>query len=168
MFHVLKKDFMGCGVATAAMMSQMSYEEAVESFGHPSVAKLRDARRLRKFLETLTETKWVSGFHLWPYPLKNLSLPEWPLALFIQNSQWFPRFGQWIVVRGKLIYDPAFPKPLLRRVYPLRNWFVNHILKPKQPAQLRKIVLQRRFERVLEELSDQIGDLKKSTRILVG
>jgi hypothetical protein len=158
MIHVPKEDFWGCAIATAAMMSQMTYEEAAESRGKASPAALRRAHKLRKFLETLTETKWVIGFHLWPHPLKNLSPPEWPVALFIQESQWFPRFGQWIAVRGKLIYDSAYPKSLVLTEYPLRNWFVRHTIKPKQPAQMKKSVLQRRFERVLEELSDQIAD----------
>jgi hypothetical protein len=160
MFHVPKKNFMGCAIATAAMMSQMSYEEVAAKCGGASPADLRWAKKLRKLLEVVTETKWVIGFHLWPFPVKSLSWPEWPVALFIQDSQWWCRFGQWIVVKGGLIYDPAYPKTLPMREYPLRNWFVNHLIKPKQPAQLRKIGQQRRFERVLEELSDQVADLK--------
>ncbi len=58
MNHIPKKEWMGCAVATAAMLADLSYDEVRAHWPDLNDAQMRWPRDLCALLESVTETSW--------------------------------------------------------------------------------------------------------------
>jgi hypothetical protein len=157
MFHVPKEDEMGCAVATAAMIAGLTYEQVAGRCRGCRPADLRYAHRLRRLLADLTATPWRRAWLWRPRPVREFPLPDWPVAVFLQDCWWRPHFGQWAAASGKLIHDPALGVAVSVADYLRQDWFVTHLLEPTRPARLARGENPARLALVLEELSAEIG-----------
>jgi hypothetical protein len=160
MFHVPKEEFMGCAIASAAIIADLSYDEAASFCGGESAEELRWVNKFPKFLETVTKTRWVRAGPLWPCLLGKTSFPDFPVAALIRDQQWFPNFGQWIVIKGKLVHDPGLPNALLMHEYPFKGWYMSEVLRPKNPADLRKRQFSERLNGFFKEITNEIAVMK--------
>lgn len=134
MNHIRKQKWMGCAVATAAMVADLSYEDVAAHWPDLTDAQLRWPNHLCSLLESVTETRWQVS-QCW-YPLKTVEefpCPEWPIAVFISGPQPQPRFSQWIVLKGEIVHDPGDWGPRLRSRYRLRDWLVTWTAQPLRP-----------------------------------
>ena len=69
MFHVQKQEWKGCAIATAAMLIGETYEEVAATCPDLKPADLGWPVRLRKLLQTLTQTKWRRAWLWWSRPV---------------------------------------------------------------------------------------------------
>jgi hypothetical protein len=138
MHHVRKEKWMGCAVASAAMLSDTNYEEVAAHWPDLDEAIVRSRpREFRLLLESLTDIDWHLAECWSPRrPVRDFSFPEWPVAVFIQDSAQRPRFGLWIVVRRGIVHDPSARAAYVVNRYPLRDWFVTWLAQPAQPDEL--------------------------------
>src|SRR5262249_30641024 len=58
MRHVSKQDWMGCAVATAAMLGDVTYEEVAACRPNLDVSRTRYPKELRALLKDVTESDW--------------------------------------------------------------------------------------------------------------
>jgi len=153
MFHEFKRHHLGCAIATAAMIADVPYREAAARAGGLSPASLRRLPNLRRLLEEVTPTRWYPRRLFRPARVAEFPFPEWPVAVFLQDSAWWPRFGQWVAARGRLIHDPGLPVASSLREYCRGDWFVRHVLDPARPDLLRHDVSHARLACVIRDLS---------------
>lgn len=147
MKHVVKQEWMGCAVATAAMLADVRYEEVATSRSQSAAARLRYRKAFRLLLERVTGTKWyLRSSWLYPPALGQFAFPKWPVATFVQDAPFRPRFGQWIVVNGDLVHDPAERTVFTLDKYPRRAWRMACWAQPVQPAELVQNQKRRRVE----------------------
>lgn len=147
MFHVRKEHPMGCAIAAAAMITDVTYQDVVECCPRQDPVSLRRPDRLARLLEDLTGTGWRQAWIWRPRPLALFPFPDCPVAVFIQDTRWTPRYGTWIAVRGRLIHDPGMGGVVWEHRYPYRHWFVTRILRPRRPRQLKTWSVRARFFR---------------------
>jgi hypothetical protein len=143
MKHVIKKQWMGCAVASAAMLAEVSYDEAAGHWPKMSDADLRRPQEFCALLESLTETRWHLS-HCW-FPCRALSqfeVPDHPVAVFIENDH----FGHWVVLKGELVHDPGAYGPFLISRYPYRGWWVTHVAQPQRPEEVEAFLKQSRLK----------------------
>jgi hypothetical protein len=108
MKHIVKQEWMGCAIATAAMLADVPYEEVIVPRAKSAAARLRQRKALCALLKRETGTKWyLRSSWLYPPSLSQFAFPRWPVAVFIQDSPFRPRFGQWIVVNTSIVHDPG-------------------------------------------------------------
>ena len=50
-----------------------------------------------------------------------------------------PRFGQWIVIKDGIVYDPGEWSECLVCNYPCRDWVVTLVVQPVQPEEFARI-----------------------------
>jgi hypothetical protein len=163
MFHIPKEEFMGCAIASAAMVADLSYEEAASFCGGASAEELRWVNKFPRFLENVTKIRWVRAGPLWPCLLGKTSFPDFPVAALIRDQQWAPHYGQWIVVKGKLVHDPGLPRAVFMYEYPYKNWYLSEVLRPKKPADLKKRSFAERLDKVFQEVSSECAKMKDGT-----
>lgn len=158
MLHIPKREFMGCAVATAAMLADVTYEQAADE-GWPSTPeRLRWDYKLKELLESLTNVKWKLSSCWWPARVRKYRFPDWPVAVFIEEAWPSAQYGQWVAVRGRLIHDPGYACVFPAERYPLRDWFVTNTLVPASPERLtRDTSSRRRVAYVLQELSAEMA-----------
>ena len=155
MFHVQKHDWYGCGVATAAMTAELTYEEAANRCGELEPGALRDPHRLRRTLVNLTGCAWMGVEPFRPPLLSELPLPDHFVAVLLQDDQERPRYSQWVVLKGSLVHDPQYATAHVLAHYPRRSWFVNCLLEPAQPERLSDLRANR-IDAVLRELAAEL------------
>ena len=145
MKHVIKKQWMGCAIASAAMLAEVSYDEAAAHWPDVSDADLRLEKEFCALLESLTETRWHLS-HCWcPYrALGQFEVPDHAVAVFIENDQ----FGQWVVLKGELVHDPGAHSPFLISRYPYRDWRVTYVAQPQRPEEVEQFLKQSRLKRL--------------------
>jgi hypothetical protein len=149
MYHVPKQQWLGCAVATAAMLADRTYEEVAGHWPDLDEALTRNSRELCALLEAVTDTPWRLS-PCW-HPCARVAAfvpPPWPVAAWIQDDAHRPRFGQWIVVRGELIHDPGQSSAQHVARYALRDWVVTMVAEPVRPVQLEQNQYQRRVEKL--------------------
>lgn len=135
MKHVRKQDWMGCAVATAAMLADLSYEEVAAWPSLPSLARTRWPQEMCTLLESVTECKWrVTTLWSRRPMLAHFSFPEWPVAVFLQDAPFYPRRGQWVVVKRNLVHDPGENTVHMANKYPRREWRIASLAEPQQPV----------------------------------
>jgi hypothetical protein len=145
MKHIPKQEWMGCAVASAAMVADLTYDEVSAHWPDLKAARLRGAKDFCDLLESVTETRWqlsqcwrpAQAVHKFPFP-------DWPVAVFINDAALRPRFGQWIVVRGEIVHDPGLSSAHIVSGYPFRNWVVTWITEPVQPEELARYQVRNR------------------------
>jgi hypothetical protein len=139
MNHIPKKHWMGCAVATAAMLSGRRYEEVAAHWPDLDEAATRHTRELCALLEAVTDYPWYLE-PCWDKPqVLKFVPPPWPVAVWIQDASRQPNFGQWIVIKGDRVYDPGEQTGSLVGQYPLRNWVATTILQPVPPLRERRV-----------------------------
>jgi hypothetical protein len=145
--HVRKQHWMGCAVATAAMLSKRSYEEVAAHWPDVDVARLRSPRELCALLEAVTDIPWHSSACWYLLPRVGAFVaPRWAVAVWIQDPVFHPKVGQWIVIKDKMIYDPGQRIEYPASSYPLRNWVVGLVAQPVIPAEVARIRDRQRAE----------------------
>jgi hypothetical protein len=155
MFHAQKREWMGCAIATAAMLTDHEYEEVMAS-SPLKPAQLRQVQDLQDLLAKLTNTRWKQPLFWWSRPISRFRLPDWPVALFLEDRLWNPRFGQWIAVNRELIHDPEFKSACLLKHYSRKDWYVKRVLQPAKPTSFVNERSQRRIAAALRDLDQAI------------
>jgi hypothetical protein len=154
MKHVRKQEWMGCAVATAAMLADLTYEEVAARQVNLDTARMRWPNKLCALLQGVTETKWEVTSYLFHRPaLACFSFPQWPVAVFLQDAPFRPRFGHWIVVKREIVHDPGEWNVYTVNGYPRRDWRISCLAQPVRPAEFAQNQARRRMEtihRVLE------------------
>src|SRR5262245_60202076 len=149
MKHVAKQDWMGCAVATAAMVADLTYEEVAARPSLPDLARTRDPKGLRALLAGVTGSEWrLTTFRFRRPVLAHFSFPEWPVAVFLQDAPWRPRLGQWVVVKRELVHDPGEWTVYTVRKYPRRDWRIASLAQPRRPASFAADQDRRRIDRI--------------------
>jgi hypothetical protein len=139
MKHIRKQQWMGCAVATAAMLAELGYDEVAAHWPDLNAARMRWPRELRALLESVTDTDWRLSQCWYPVqPVREFPFPEWPVAVFIEDSATTPRFGHWIVVREEIVLDPGESGAHTVSRYPRRNWLVTWVAQPARPDELAR------------------------------
>src|SRR5438874_3164474 len=104
MKHIPKQQLMGCAVASAAMLADVSYEEVAAHWPDLDEARMRWPREFCALVEAVTDSEWHFSPCWHPQlPVRKFPFPKWPVAAFIQDADLRPRFGQWIVVRHEIV-----------------------------------------------------------------
>jgi hypothetical protein len=153
MKHVPKQAWMGCAVATAAMLAERTYEEVAAHWPDVSDAQLRSPRDLRALLESVTETDWRLTQCWNPLqPVCKFAFPDWPVAVFIKEPPPRARFAQWIVVRDEIIHDPGKTGADIVSRYHLRDWLVTWIAQPVHPDELIRSQARNRLQTIRDAL----------------
>jgi hypothetical protein len=144
MNHVPKRQWMGCAVATAAMLADRSYDDVAAHWPELDEAHVRCPRQLRALLEAVTDHEWYLA-PSWDRPrLQEFMPPPWPVAVWIQDALFRPRFGQWIVVQDKAVHDPGEWTESPVSNYPRRDWVVTMVVQPMSPEEFARIRNRRR------------------------
>jgi hypothetical protein len=151
MFHVQKQHWMGCAIATAAMLTDRTYEEVSAASRRARPADLRWTAPLRRLLQRLTKTRWCRAWLWRARPVRDFVFPDFPVAAFIQDRRRCARFGQWIGVKGSLIHDPEFGGACHVAKYPRRDWYVAQLIQPSRPVAQKPLALVDRFVFFLHE-----------------
>jgi hypothetical protein len=146
MNHIPKQHWMGCAVATAAMLASRSYEEVAAHWPDMDEARMRSPRELCALLEAVTEHEWFLA-PCWQRPQVHEFLPpQWPIAVWIQDAAFHPQFGQWIVINGKVVYDPGERTEQLMSRYPRCNWVVALVAQSVPPEEFIRIRNRKRAQ----------------------
>lgn len=122
---------MGCAVATAAMLAGMRYEKVAAHWPRLHHARLRCPKEFCALLESVTDTEWNLSPCWHPLqPITKYPFPPWPVAVFMQDAELSPRFGQWVAVADSKVYDPGEFEALDMSGYRLRDWLVTSTVQP--------------------------------------
>jgi len=137
MIHIPKQQWMGCAVATAAMLADRSYEQVAAHWPDLDEARMRTPQQLCALLEGVTNIEW-RFFPCWyPQPRVREFVPgQCPVAVLINDSHFRTSFSQWIVVEGEVIHDPGEWTAHTITSYPLRDWVVTLVVEPRRPVEL--------------------------------
>ena len=139
MNHIPKQQWMGCAVATAAMLAGRSYEEVAAHWPDLDEARMRSPRELCSLLEAVTDHEWYLA-PCWDKPrVQEFLPPPWPVAVWIQDALFRPQFGQWVVIKDKVILDPGEWTECLASNYPQRDWVVTLVAQPVPPEEFARI-----------------------------
>jgi hypothetical protein len=142
---------MGCAVASAAMLGEMSYDEALARWPSPNVAWTRDPHNLLALLEIVTETQWqLLSFVVPNVRVNDFASCPWPVAAWIQDAALENRFGQWIVVDDQIVHDPGEWRAWTKDAYPLRDFFVGKVAQPVRPEVLFKNQTRRQADKIAQ------------------
>jgi hypothetical protein len=147
---------MGCAIATAAAIADLSYEDVVVVSDGISPAELRDISEMQQLLEKVTCTRWLGRFLRKPSPVSEILFPDYPIAAFLQNRRQSPYLGQWVAIRKELIHDPGLSAAYHTRRYIRRDWIVANMFEPADPSALDRHK-DSRTRLVLRELSEQLS-----------
>jgi hypothetical protein len=139
MNHTPKKHWLGCAVATAAVLSGRRYEDVFAHWPDLDVAESRSSRELCALLEAVTDRAWYLE-PCWEKPeVINYVPPDSPVAVWIQNTARGAEFGHWIVIHGDVIYDSGEPTECRTSEYPRRNWVVTEVAQDVPPKELVRL-----------------------------
>jgi hypothetical protein len=153
MKHVAKHDWMGCAVATAAMLADLTYEEVATRPSLPTLARTRWPKELCALLEGVTDSEWhITTFLFRPPVLARFCFPEWPVAVFLQDMPYGPRLGLWVVVKQELVHDPGETIAYAVSKYPRRDWRIASLAQPRRPAAFAAEQDRRRMDRIRQVL----------------
>jgi hypothetical protein len=151
MKHVAKQDWMGCAVATVAMLADLTYDEVAIRLSLPDLARTRSPKQMRALLEGATHSKWrLTTFLLRRPTLDRFSFPEWPIAVFLQDAPYRPRLGQWVVVKRDLVHDPDARIAYTVRKYPYRHWRISSLAQPRWPVPFAEEQARHRIARIYQ------------------
>jgi hypothetical protein len=153
MKHVAKQDWMGCAVATAAMLADLTYEEVAARPSLPDLARTRAPKELCALLKGVTDSAWrVTTFWFRRPMLAHFAFPEWPVAVFVQDALFRPRRGQWVAVKRDLVHDPGEWTVYTLSKYPRRDWRILWLAQPRRPAAFAGDQARRRIDRIRQVL----------------
>jgi hypothetical protein len=127
---------MGCAVASAAMIGDLTYDEVVAYARSLDAERLRWPDELCTLLWSVTGTRWRYRTYWRRTQLQRYALPAWPVAVFIEDAAFRARVGQWVVVHRELVHDPEYSTAHLLYRYPRRDWHIASVAEPIRPAEL--------------------------------
>ncbi len=158
MFHVPQRAAKDCGIAVAAMVGEVTYEEALEHYGGVAVADPPDVellpREVARVLEGITQARWrVARPWAWWRRVGTFRFAGARAAALIAGPR---AVRHYVAVQGDLLHDPGFGGPFLRARYPKRGWSVRAVIEPAGPVTLLEHLARRRA-RILRELSAELG-----------
>jgi hypothetical protein len=139
MNHVPKQQWMGCAVATAAMLAGRSYKDVAAHWPDMDEARMRSPRELCALLEAVTDQEWYLAPCRHQPRVHEFLPPQWPVAVWIQDATFHPEFAQWIVIKGKLVYDPGEWTEQHMSSYPRRDWRVTLVVQSEPPEEFIRI-----------------------------
>jgi hypothetical protein len=153
MFHVCQRGRHDCGVAVAAMVTGVTYEEVLDDwFGRCYPECGLPEQRLKQILEGITESPWQLSYRPRPRPrIDVFRLPEWPVILLVETDR---ASWHYVAAKGQLVHDPWLPEPYVQRHLPNRG-SVHALLEPRRPELLHKHQATRRG-RILRELGGEL------------
>jgi hypothetical protein len=144
---------MGCAVAAAAMLADLSYEDAAAHWPDLDAARTRSPRELCALLEAVTDTERLLSPCWHPQqPVHRFPVPPWPVAAFIQDAGLRPRFGQWVVLMDGIVHDPGKWTAHLVDRYRRRDWVVTCVAQLVRPEEVERSRERKQAERVLNLL----------------
>jgi hypothetical protein len=147
MNHVPKQQWMGCAVATAAMIADLTYDEVAAHWPDLDEARMRLPHELCALLQGVTDAEWQFSPCWHPQnPVDKFPFPQWPTAAFIHDDALRPRFGLWIVVRGEVVHDPGESTVYTVARYPRRDWVVTVLAEPVRPSELSRSQARKRLQ----------------------
>ena len=150
MNHIPKEQWMGCAVATAAMLAGRRYEEVAAHWPALNEASMRSPGALRSLLEAVTDQEWYLAPR-WNKPRVSEFLPPpWPVAAWIQDARFRPQFGQWIVIKDKVVHDPGEWAASDVSNYLRREWVVTLVAQPVPPEEFVRIRDRKRSQNEVE------------------
>jgi hypothetical protein len=154
MKHVVKEQWMGCAVASAAMLADLTYEDIAARTPALDAARLRWPHELCALLGGVTGARWRYTACWSPRPeLCRFAAPLWPVAAFVQDAPSRPRLGQWVVIHGEIVHDPESRSAQHMSRYPRRNWRIAWVAQPVRPAEFAECQAQRHLEKLRTVLS---------------
>jgi hypothetical protein len=150
MKHIPKQQWMGCAIASAAMLGDLTYDEVAAHRPDLDPARSRWPEEMCALLKGVTETEWklTSYWPLFRRPLHRFSFPQWPVAAFIEDAPRGAQLGQWIVVERGVVHDPGERSAYVVSLYPQRDWVITWLAQPVRPAQLASNRARRHMEKV--------------------
>jgi hypothetical protein len=167
MFHRRKEHFMGCALATAAMLADATYADAENAASYADPGLLRYPHRMSRLLRELTGSRWREAWLWTARTVEDFAFPNWPVAAFVQDRWWRPRLGQWVAVKGHVLHDPGLPVPSLVRHYPLKGWYVARLFEPVAKERFQARLRPARISAVLQQLArDMAAEAAKGRRDL--
>ena len=148
MLHVSQKNGTDCGIATAAMIAGVTYEEASSKCASSSfTTQGLEFAEMRHLLERITRIRWRIKWQWWIRPLSYFQLLDEPAAILLQGDH----YGHWVAGKGGIIHDPAFASAFTLGRYPRRQWKVVLQVKPIKAGELL-IHHRRRRLQIIQEL----------------
>jgi hypothetical protein len=139
MNHIRKQQQMGCAVATAAMLAGRRYEDVAAHWPGLDEAHMRCPRELCALLEAVTDHEWYL-VPCWDTPrVQAFVPPPWPVAAWVQVDRFQPRFGQWIVIKDKVVHDPDEWTESTVSTYPRQDWVITVVAQPVPPQEVVRI-----------------------------
>lgn len=152
MFHIQQRDSWDCGLAAAAMVAGVTYEEAASLW--------REKRGLCPeemvdLLKTLTDIEWRVTAHKQIRPLCSFNAPYWPVAMLVER---FVMNRHYVAVHGSLLHDPLFSGAVLYHRYRAQAVGFDSVIQPCDPDAL-DVHRTRRRQRVLSELSRELNEV---------
>jgi hypothetical protein len=149
MKHVPKQEWMGCAVATAAMLADLTYEEVAARQLTTDIAGTRWPKEFCALLKCVTETEWkATATWFRPRVFSSFSFPQWPVAVFLQDAPFRPRTGHWIVVKRDVVHDPGERSAYALTRYLRRDWHIGCLAQPVRPLQFARYQLRRRMDAI--------------------
>jgi hypothetical protein len=143
---------MGCAIASAAMLGQVSYEDVAaraSDWGWRDPARTRWPWEMHMLLQFVTQEYWkLSEVDVPTVRVREFASHPWPVAAWIQDLPEGGQFAQWIVIDDVIVHDPSDYSAWERGFYPLRDWFVGKVLEPCQPEILLKMLGREQTEPV--------------------
>jgi hypothetical protein len=158
MKHIPKQQWMGCAVATAAMLSGRSYEEVATLWPDLDETRMRKPEEICSLLGAATDTPWRLAPRLHPSPpVCGFLPPPWPVAVWIQDTVRSPKFGLWIVVKDEVILDPGESTAHSLQLYPRRAWVVTIVAQPVRPYELPRLRSGKRLDELHSVLQSLVS-----------
>lgn len=158
MFHIRQRVSWDCGVAVAAMVTRVSYEEVawLEDRGiHPG--------EMTRLLGELTRVEWREKTHMKRIPFSSIGKPAWCIPVVLENAS---ACRHYVAIRGSVVFDPALPEPVPLRDYSGREARLCATFWPDDPDAVQNHASLKRIA-VLAELSRELyltGDVKMWTQ----
>jgi hypothetical protein len=162
MKHIAKQDWMGCAIASTAMLANLTFEEVAARPRLGDFAHTRYPEGLCALLAAATGSEWrITSFWFRPM-LADFCFPAWAVAVFLENApDQRLRLGQWIVVNREIVHDPEMRTACTVRNYPRRNWRIASLAQPRRPIKFAAEQARRRLDQVCQELQREMATLAK-------
>ena len=153
-FHIRQREDWDCGVAVAAMLAGVSYDEVVDVW---QKRRAMCATELTQLLADLTGTVWCAQAHLRSRYLPMHCPCDTPVGLILENAVGIQHY---VAASRTIIHDPVLPEPVQTNKYWMRLTRLRTTIRPCQPEALQNHQHQR-LARVLTQLSRDLEELSR-------
>jgi hypothetical protein len=150
MFHVRQQELWDCGIAVAAMIAGVGYDEVIERWREKRAVYPVE---LVALLVDLTQSQWRLKFRKPASSWRLLPGPEWPVAGVLESGGTLKHY---IVIKRTIIHDPLLTEPVFQHQYSCGGACLRFLIEPCDPTAFAARSLHRRAQ-VLAELSDELA-----------